>query len=156
MEGTSLGLFCTEIRLSEEHLNEPTSIKSLANCHVKIGCRKVIDVAKCLQPKLSVFSDATLRTKLTRLLEVKKLVSKKNVKGFCSVEDLQQQPFELQSKMLFATEFDTDLCSQQSVQADNCSVNNPNQNTSLRLDCRKLAVSLYHQNKLICKRAYNI
>ena len=94
MEGTSLGPFCTEIRLSEEHLNELTSIKSLGNCHVKIGvllelntflksAAKVIDVAKCLQPKLSVFSDATLRTKLTRLLEVKKkLVSKKKVKTF--------------------------------------------------------------------------
>ncbi|KAL3841605.1 hypothetical protein ACJMK2_019722 [Sinanodonta woodiana] len=158
MEGTSLGPFCTEIRLSEEHLNELTSIKSLGNCHVKIGvllelntflksAAKVIDVAKCLQPKLSVFSDATLRTKLTRLLEVKKkLVSKKKVKGFCSVEDLQQQPFELQSKTLFATEFvaemkleerpiqDTDLCSQQSVQADNCSVNNDHDGTSHSTD----------------------
>ena len=57
MEVTSLGPFCTEIQLSEEHLNEMTSIKSLENSRVKIGgllelntflksAAKVIDVTK--------------------------------------------------------------------------------------------------------------
>ncbi|XP_045190091.2 uncharacterized protein LOC123547228 [Mercenaria mercenaria] len=103
MDGEFIGPFCKELGLQ---LHTIADIKPLTNCHILNGVvlelytqyrniSKVVDVLVRLNPELSTIHVNTLKSRINRIVEIKKkLVSKKKVKGVTSVDDLKRQIFE--------------------------------------------------------------
>ncbi|XP_060590998.1 uncharacterized protein LOC132745980 [Ruditapes philippinarum] len=103
VEGDSIGQFCQKIGLSTNTLDQ---IKPLTHSHILNGvvlelylyyknCAKIADVLIRLNPDLSAVNANTLKSRINRVVEIKKkLTSKKKVKGITSLEDLKCKVFD--------------------------------------------------------------
>lgn len=108
MEADFPGPCCKEIGLTTEHLSDVTHIAPFTGSITNglklelLSCctlTKLIQILGLLNPELTAVHPNTLKSRVNRVLDVKKrLVSKKKAKGVKCVDDFKQQVFHFCGK----------------------------------------------------------